>query len=320
MNHPTYNLRPNKSVDRFLFVDLLLRLRSVIDYSDFTYVGLGGPFMEDFRLIHSHFPEIKLICIESDSNTQKRQRYNRPCRTIKFHEGDTADFPSTADFNPNKKHIVWLDFMKSLREEFGDFQNYINQVCPGSIIKVTLNCNADQFYSNTDLLQSEKVQNFISSYVDYLPKDVENHLFRRKEFPSLLLEMLKIASQKASISINSSKFFPLTAFKYRDGQPMLTLTGIVLPNQGIKAYNTALKGWKYKCTSWTQPIEIDVPNLTLKERLHLDSILPTETKTADLLRKSIGYKIASTESKTKQQLLQYRDFYRHYPYFSKVSI
>ena len=48
-----YRLRPNKAVDRELFLSLLMRLTPKLGLEKYHYVGLGGPFLEDFRLLHS---------------------------------------------------------------------------------------------------------------------------------------------------------------------------------------------------------------------------------------------------------------------------
>ena len=48
--HPPYHLRPNKAIDRFLLVDLLRH----VPYEErkrYEYIGLGGPFLEDFKIM-----------------------------------------------------------------------------------------------------------------------------------------------------------------------------------------------------------------------------------------------------------------------------
>ncbi|WP_407928292.1 O-methyltransferase, partial [Collimonas silvisoli] len=50
-----YHLRQNKAVDRQLFVDLLTKLNRYKAIGDYSYVSFGGPYLEDFKLVHSHF-------------------------------------------------------------------------------------------------------------------------------------------------------------------------------------------------------------------------------------------------------------------------
>ena len=48
-----YHLRQNKAVDRAVFIDMLMRIHTYISVRDHAYVSLGGPFLEDFRIIHA---------------------------------------------------------------------------------------------------------------------------------------------------------------------------------------------------------------------------------------------------------------------------
>ena len=43
-----YHQRPNKTVDRYLFVELLSKINRYRHIGDYSYIGLGGPSLEDF--------------------------------------------------------------------------------------------------------------------------------------------------------------------------------------------------------------------------------------------------------------------------------
>jgi hypothetical protein len=47
----SYNLRPNKFVERQLFVELLTKICRQPP-SKYAYISLGGPQLEDHRLMH----------------------------------------------------------------------------------------------------------------------------------------------------------------------------------------------------------------------------------------------------------------------------
>ena len=68
-----YRLRPNKAVDRELFLSLLMRLAPKFALEKYHYVGLGGPFLEDFRMIHGRLGIAKMTCIETEEEVHKRQ-------------------------------------------------------------------------------------------------------------------------------------------------------------------------------------------------------------------------------------------------------
>lgn len=82
MSHPPYHLRHNKAVDRFLFIDLISKINEVSNgaIASYTYHSLGGPFLEDFKLMHHYFPLINMVCIEKDLETHKRQKFNCPIK------------------------------------------------------------------------------------------------------------------------------------------------------------------------------------------------------------------------------------------------
>ena len=63
-----YRLRPNKAVDRELFLSLLMRLAPKLALEKYHYVGLGGPFLEDFRLVHGRLGIAKMTCIETEGH------------------------------------------------------------------------------------------------------------------------------------------------------------------------------------------------------------------------------------------------------------
>ena len=68
MKQPPYHLRPNKAVDRLALVEAIKRLGRMGDLSEYTYYGLGGPYLEDFRLLYELCPEIKMVSIEEFYN------------------------------------------------------------------------------------------------------------------------------------------------------------------------------------------------------------------------------------------------------------
>src|SRR5438128_1087470 len=86
-----YHLRPNKAVDRLLFVDLLARLDSAVSIADnYEYVGLGGFTMEEFRMIHERFYELPLKSLEENRQVERRARFNAPNSRVIFRRQPAA--------------------------------------------------------------------------------------------------------------------------------------------------------------------------------------------------------------------------------------
>ena len=93
-----YRLRPNKAVDRELFLSLLMRLAPRLALEKYHYVGLGGPFLEDFRLIHGRLGIAKMTCIETEEEVHKRQLFNRPIASIECVHKKLEDYLDETDF------------------------------------------------------------------------------------------------------------------------------------------------------------------------------------------------------------------------------
>jgi hypothetical protein len=63
---PAYHLRTNKAVERLLFIELLRRLDRALSrpIAQYKYVGLGGPYLEDFNLLHATFGNNEMTSLE----------------------------------------------------------------------------------------------------------------------------------------------------------------------------------------------------------------------------------------------------------------
>src|SRR5690606_702529 len=121
MKHPPYHLRINKAVDRLLFVDVLRAVGSASNYSDFTYYSLAGPFLEDLRIMDHFFPDMKLVSLEIDRDTWKRQKFNQFCSRLDLRRTDVADF-LTHDYKPHTHDVFWLDYTDLKFARFDELQ------------------------------------------------------------------------------------------------------------------------------------------------------------------------------------------------------
>ena len=145
-----YRLRPNKAVDRELFLSLLMRLATKLGLERYHYVGLGGPFLEDFRLLHSRLgigrrrsgrSVGRLTCVELELEVHKRQRFNRPVASIKcIHSTLEAFLDRTTFLTPA---IIWFDYTEpsGLATQVERFAQTVGTVPIGSVLRVTLNAN-----------------------------------------------------------------------------------------------------------------------------------------------------------------------------------
>ena len=321
MNHPPYHLRHNKAVDRFLFIELLSQLDSQMAYnlSDYTYFSLGGPLLNDFQVLHQSFPNMRMVCIEGNEETHKRQKFNKPHKNIKFHVGDLSDFFANNELTG--KDIVWLDFTKTTISEFELFQYVLGKIELYGIVKITLRARTILSGNLKDETKENKIRQFEEDFDDILPADYNpDRDFRGGPYRKLLLKILRVSAQKVLIDPDEKSFQPLLTCFYQDGEPMLTMTGIVLPSVEHRNLKQRMRSWKYLNLEWTEPKIINVPTLSIRERLAFDKYLPIKGNSVMRLKQQIPFELGEDETETVEQLQQYADFYRFYPFFTRVVV
>lgn len=315
MKHPPYHLRVNKAIDRFLLVEIVDILKKNCDISDYTYYGFGGPFLEDCRLIHNRCPEIKIVSIERDEDTFKRQQFHSFSTSLDLIFEDFDNF--VANFSSDGKEIFWLDYTNLQFGHFEDFKSILQRVSENSIVKITVRAELPSNAASRH--RNRKWQKFQRDYNELLPPNArQEHIERVQNFIALLQEMIQMASQQAFSGSRERTFQLLNSSYYKDQTRMLSITGIVCNKNKVPEIEQWFKDWKFVNLKWEEPNHIDVPILSIKERLHLERNLPTEDPTGCILSEVLDYRIDEDE-KHIEQLQQYEEFHQYYPYFARVS-
>ncbi len=310
MKHPPYHLRPNKMADRFAFIEAIRRLErlSGVALGDYTYHGLGGPYLEDFRMLEEHCPGMSMVSIEVEEETFKRQQFHLPTSTLLLVLDNVTSY--IAKYDPeDRRSIFWLDYTKLEYRCFEDFKALLSMVPELSMIKVTLRS------APRDYQDDRKPDEFRNQFGKVMPDPSAQPPNRHKPFAYLLQQMLRVAAEQAlPPAAMSLKFVPICSFYYSDRTPMFTLTGVVCSDSRIHEIEQTYADWKFANLGWEQPKLIDIPVLSTRERLHLQHILPSNSQTGQKLRKALGYLIDEDDQKSEAALEQYADFYRYSPY------
>lgn len=317
MTAPAYHLRPNKAADRYLLMDAIGRIaRLGGGLNSYTYYGLGGPYLEDFRLLYETHPTIRMVSIEKDAETFERQKFHRPCSTLKLVNQSMSEFIADGRLGEDKS-ILWLDYTKLTRGCFTDFQSALDTVVDDSMIKVTMRANPKGLWTEDMQKLSKQGEEFMEVFDDFLPNSSATPPTRLESFANLLQDMIGIAAQQVlNGDAGGGEFVPVSSFRYSDGTPMFTLTGVVCGADGEDRLNAAFGDWDHANLSWKPPELINVPTLSTKERLHLQPLLPDATSGKEL-RESLGYSIKNRYGRADDALMQYAKFHRHTPYFLK---
>jgi hypothetical protein len=278
---------------------------------------LGGPYLEDFRLLYDFCPDISMVSIENDKQTYKRQEFHLPCGSLKLVLSGLQSFLAQYDAE-DKKSIFWLDYTGLDYGAFEDFSLLLGKVADGSVIKVTLRAEPSDYVDADGGKEAEKRAKFRSEFAALLPTPTSEPPNDFELLASLLQDMLQIASQKAIPSGLGRCLIPLCSFCYADGVGMYTFTGIVCAEHDRDKYRERFKGWRFANLDWGPPMRIDVPFLSTKERLRLQEFLPCRRGAGNRLLKALGYIIDHDKKKSVVKLSQYAEFHRYYPYFVKA--
>jgi hypothetical protein len=124
------------------------------------------------------------------------------------------------------------------------------------------------------------------------------------------------ASEALDVGGSRVDFIPIESSRYKDGVQMISLTGIVYDRHEKQKMLDSLASKGYKEFDWNEPPRnINVPALSMKELLALESLLPVldSENAGDVLNSVLTYM-------DKKQLAHYAKYHREYPQFIRISM
>lgn len=323
-----YRLRPNKAVDRELFLSLLVRLTPQLGLEKYHYVGLGGPFLEDFRLLHARLGIAKMTCIEVEKQVHKRQVFNKPIASIECVYKTLDSYLDETEFE--SPAIIWLDYTepKDITKQIERFASTIGAVPVGSILRVTLNANPTSLGTPAPQELSVEVEGEATEDRALKPTIQEWRLARFKArlgtlFPSGLgpdgmsfkaygpsvLRALKLAVDNEALSFRDRRIVWALATHYADGQAMVTAALVVAPKDDARI-DDLVKGWEFFTTT-DAPHRLDLPALSTLERLTMESNDDAKTR--------LGFELPPSDMGT-DPFEVFKKFYRIFPHFTRVEL
>lgn len=315
-----YHLRQNKAIDRSLFIDLLSRISRYRNISDYTYVGFGGPFLEDFKFLHSSLRIKSMISLEADANVATRQHFNQPLSCIEILNQTSGDFLVNHEFLV--PYIVWFDYAipRDLPTQLAETQKLVGSLAAGDVFKITVNASPEPLgrpAAGGDL-REHRAQCAKERLAEYAPNKIDLDDISTANYPKLLLHAIYSAAKRGVENNKRVYIQPLSAFVYKDGQQMLTATAIILNHNDKQPFLTAtrLEHWPYKNMDWKRPLPISVPDLSAKERLHIESLLP-DCQPNEILEK-MGYFVGVDKEEAQSLMQNFVNYYRLSPWFSRV--
>lgn len=332
--HPAYHLRPNKAIDRSIFIELLHVFDRYESLNKHVYIGLGGPFLEDFRLMSKEFPKMSLMSIEKETETFKRQKFHQCTRNIKLQNCSFKDFLSS-QFPTHIPTITWADYTDFSRQVLLETSNIARSAIPLSIIRITVKAETPLYRelnlggrkpSDMPPRKEKEFKAFLAEFrQDFNLQDVayDEALFKWASFTfdkyPLLIARL-IYSVITSACTYPKVYLPLHSVMYSDGTIMLSITGLFCLEEHKARIIDHFRSKSDFFSHDPSIVEtIDVPMLTTKERLHLECEIPADKEDGTVAATRLGYSVEGNNLALNQKKMkQYEKYHRLYPYFGKL--
>jgi len=293
-----YLARPAKAIQRRMIVDACRRLGPFGPPDAYEYVGFGALEFVDFHLMRRAVGIVGMTSIEHDSRRRQRYEFNRPYGEVSVLIGSASDRLKDVDWNGLR--IVWLDYECPLTETvLADVSQLAQRLQPGSVLIVSVNAEPARPADERRAILAENIGEA------RVPLGTTDSSLAKWGWADTQRRVLADAlTEDFSNRPDQAHLHQLFDFRYADGARMQTYGGIVL----IPALErTILDICRFGDLDFireegSEPVVIEVPDLTAKERQHLEQQLPVAAGTLPTLP---GLSEVDAE--------QFAHFYRWYP-------
>jgi hypothetical protein len=323
-----YQLRPNKFIDRQMFMDLLSRLVVPRGPEKYVYVSMGGRHLVDHYAIYNKLGIQSLFSFDMSTNEVARQKFNRPTGKMICTAMNSADLPSEVDailerFPSRQNLIVWLDYTTAdRRAQFQDAVQTLVRLNHGDIFRITLNSSPHTLGGSPDWKQSGaagpgeyRADRLRAQIFEFLPTEVT--AISDTELPSVLARCFGLATDAATALQPTLRFIPVLITSYKDGARMLTITCAVSEVDNLEQFPARqFRHWKFACRGWNDILPIYAPVLSLKEQYRLDANLHRGAKR---MLSALSFLLAKDETASLEAIESYRSFHRYYPTFRHIE-
>lgn len=337
LRHPAYNLKVNKDADRAVLIEIARRAMTCLgDQGEYRYIGMGGPFLEDLKAMHSAFPRMQLFSIEEDPHTHKRQEFHRFIngQILTIHSSDVHDFIRN-QYRTSGKEIFWLDYTKFGLKELNDFVFLSSMLPTGSIIRITICAQwLDYLPGAVDEAGWKTIYSrFRDKFGVLVPDKLTPEDFKDKDRYAAMLNSILIGAVRNELAPPMSRYFqPLSCTVYKDETQMLSLAGAIVetpgPEQQVKCGNAichvdiaqAFKDWDLSSLDGTAIHLLDVPALSHKERLSIQRHLPLhDNASKNACINEFPYLLGNNNSDHERRILRYASLAPYYVQFAKMA-
>jgi hypothetical protein len=325
-----YQLRPNKFIDRQMFVEMLSRLLIPCGTERYVYVSMGGRHLLDHHAIYNKLGIDALFSFDKEKNEVLRQKFNRPTGRMRCEVLDSGKLPARLDdivgtFRGKENLVVWLDYTSSeWRSQFQEAVQTLLRLKHGDVFRITLHANPKTLEEHAKKRDTEnqtrspgarRAEQLRAEIAEFMPADIET--IKDEEFPTVLVRCLELAVASAVEQRPGLRISPTLITTYRDGCRMVTAACAVSEKNQAPAFpDGRFSRWKYACKGWDDIQSIFSPTLSSKEQLRLDSRLHLSGKR---MLKGLPFLPDEDEKSSLKAMQSYRQFHRYYPTFRHVE-
>jgi hypothetical protein len=323
-----YQLRPNKFIDRQMFVELLSRLVVPRGPEKYVYVSMGGRHMVDHYAIYNRLGIQALFSFDMSANEVARQNFNKPTGKTICVEMNSANLPSEIDailarFPSKRNLIVWLDYTSpDRRAQFQEAIQTLVRLKHGDIFRITFNSSPQTLGSGTEWKESGaagpgeyRADRLRAQLPEFLPTEIT--AISDTELPFVLARCFGLATDAATALQPNLRFVPVLITSYRDGARMLTITCAASEVDHSERFPTQLfRRWKFASRGWDDIQAIYAPVLSMKEQYRLDANLHRGAKG---MLSALKFLPAKDETASLEAIKSYKSFHRYYPTFRHIE-
>lgn len=323
-----YQLRPNKFIDRQIFVELLSRLVAPRDPETYAYVSMGGRHLVDHHAIYGKLGVQALFSFDMDANEVARQSFNKPIGKAICVEMSSADLPRQIDvmlarFRRIENLIVWLDYTTAdRRAQLQEAVETLVRLKHGDVFRITLNANA-QTLGAGEKWKTSGAEGPAKYRADCLREQVGEYLptvvteINDVSLPGVLADCVRLAAERAQSLQPNLRFVPVLITSYRDGARMVTVTCAVSERSAPESFpNSNFFRWKFACRKWDDMQYIQAPILSSKEQYRLDEYLHLGPRR---MLSALKFLPGSDEVSALEAVKSYKSFHRYYPKFRHIE-
>jgi hypothetical protein len=308
-----------------LFLDLIARAIGQRGAQNYIYISMGATFLHDHHTVYRRIGIENLVSFDRNGEGVKRQKFNRPTDKMTCLEMDSADLPDRLDEIRGKRNaIVWLDYMspKDRRLQLQQCAEVLRILQPGDLLRLTINADYRSFgkfddaakkkFPNAQAMAASKLKAQIE---EFLPADFET--LKSHEVPDVLSRAVGLAAASALRHRDDIKIVPVLSTSYADGAPMVTVTCAVRSIEERRLPDS-LNSWRHRSKDWDKLIRIDVPDLSMREKQHIDRRI---TFSSTKILRSLPFRPDDADAtlELKRAIDSYKSLHRYYPAFHNID-